>query len=304
MGIDIVGKRHIFLAISGILVLVSVISLVAFGLNPGVDFTGGSLVRIRFERPVTAAEVRNVLAGPDLADLHLAKAVVQPIRGTSDVQVRAHVDGHPFNDEQLNRVLAALDKGIGKASVIEAEMVEPVIGRELLRRAVIASVIGSVGILIYVTARFEFKFATAAVLALVHDLLITLGAFAIMGREINSPFIAAVLTILGYSINDTIVVYDKIRENLRLRRRESLSELVNRSILQTMTRSLNTVITTLLAIVAVFIFGGSTIKDFALALIIGLISGTYSSIFIAANIWLDWKIWEREREKKAALVKA
>lgn len=305
MGIDIIGKKRLFLAISGILILLSVISLSIKGLNLGVDFTGGSLIRLRFESPVSAAQVMNVLVSQELSDLHLDKAVVQPVKGTSDVQVRAHVNGRPFNDEQLERVLNVLGERLGKVNVVESEMVEPIIGGELLRRALIACIIGSIGILIYVSARFEFKFATAAVIALVHDVLITLGAFSLMGREVNSPFMAAILTILGYSINDTIVVYDKIRENLKIRRRgESLAELVNRSILETMTRTLNTIITTLLAVVAVYMFGGATIRDFALALIIGLTSGTYSSIFIASSIWLDWKNWEREREKRAALAKA
>ncbi|HHY97119.1 MAG TPA: protein translocase subunit SecF [Firmicutes bacterium] len=305
MGIDIIGKKRLFLAISGILILLSVISLSIKGLNLGVDFTGGSLIRLRFESPVSAAQVMNVLVSQELSDLHLDKAVVQPVKGTSDVQVRAHVNGRPFNDEQLERVLNVLGERLGKVNVVESEMVEPIIGGELLRRALIACIIGSIGILIYVSARFEFKFATAAVIALVHDVLITLGAFSLMGREVNSPFMAAILTILGYSINDTIVVYDKIRENLKIRRRgEGLAELVNRSILETMTRTLNTLITTLLAVVAVYMFGGATIRDFALALIIGLTSGTYSSIFIASSIWLDWKNWEREREKRAALAKA
>ncbi|NPV79076.1 MAG: protein translocase subunit SecF [Firmicutes bacterium] len=305
MGIDIIGKKRLFLAISGILILLSVISLSIKGLNLGVDFTGGSLIRLRFESPVSAAQVMNVLVSQELSDLHLDKAVVQPVKGTSDVQVRAHVNGRPFNDEQLERVLNVLGERLGKVNVVESEMVEPIIGGELLRRALVACIIGSIGILIYVSARFEFKFATAAVIALVHDVLITLGAFSLMGREVNSPFMAAILTILGYSINDTIVVYDKIRENLKIRRRgEGLAELVNRSILETMTRTLNTLITTLLAVVAVYMFGGATIRDFALALIIGLTSGTYSSIFIASSIWLDWKNWEREREKRAALAKA
>ena len=305
MGIDIIGKKRLFLAISGILILLSVISLSIKGLNLGVDFTGGSLIRLRFESPVSAAQVMNVLVSQELSDLHLDKAVVQPVKGTSDVQVRAHVNGRPFNDEQLERVLNVLGERLGKVNVVESEMVEPIIGGELLRRALVACIIGSIGILIYVSARFEFKFATAAVIALVHDVLITLGAFSLMGREVNSPFMAAILTILGYSINDTIVVYDKIRENLKIRRRgEGLAELVNRSILETMTRTLNTLITTLLAVVAVYMFGGATIRDFALVLIIGLTSGTYSSIFIASSIWLDWKNWEREREKRAALAKA
>ncbi|NLG79064.1 MAG: protein translocase subunit SecF [Firmicutes bacterium] len=297
---DIIGKRRMFLAISGILVAIGIIALLARGLNLGVDFTGGSLLRLRFERPVTASEVSKVLTSRELADLDLRKAVIQPIRGTCDVQVRAQVGGRPLNDEQVGRIVAALSQKIGQVSVIESQMVEGVIGRELLGRALMAVVIACVGIVIYVSLRFEFRFAVAAILALIHDVIIVLGAFALMGRQVNSPFIAAVLTIIGYSINDTIIIFDKIRENLRLRKKETLEELTNKSILQTMTRSLNTVITTLLAVFALFFFGGASIRDFSLALIIGLMTGTYSSIFIASPIWLEWRMWDRARQQRQA----
>ena len=297
---DIIGKRRMFLAISGILVAIGIIALLARGLNLGVDFTGGSLLRLRFERPVTASEVSKVLTSRELADLDLRKAVIQPIRGTCDVQVRAQVGGRPINDEQVGRIVEALSQKIGQVSVIESQMVEGVIGRELLGRALMAVVIACVGIVIYVSLRFEFRFAVAAILALIHDVIIVLGAFALMGRQVNSPFIAAVLTIIGYSINDTIVIFDKIRENLRLRKKETLEELTNKSILQTMTRSLNTVITTLLAVFALFFFGGASIRDFSLALIIGLMTGTYSSIFIASPIWLEWRMWDRARQQRQA----
>ena len=297
---DIIGKRRMFLAISGILVAIGIIALLARGLNLGVDFTGGSLLRLRFERPVTASEVSKVLTSRELADLDLRKAVIQPIRGTCDVQVRAQVGGRPINDEQVGRIVEALSQKIGQVSVIESQMVEGVIGRELLGRALMAVVIACVGIVIYVSLRFEFRFAVAAILALIHDVIIVLGAFALMGRQVNSPFIAAVLTIIGYSINDTIIIFDKIRENLRLRKKETLEELTNKSILQTMTRSLNTVITTLLAVFALFFFGGASIRDFSLALIIGLMTGTYSSIFIASPIWLEWRMWDRARQQRQA----
>lgn len=302
---NIIGRRRTFLAISGVLVAMGIIALLVRGLNLGVDFTGGSLLRLRFERPVTAGDVAGVLTGSELADMNLRKAVIQPIRGTNDVQVRAQVGGRPLNDEQVDRVVSALSQKMGQVSVVESQMVEGVIGRELLGRALMALVISCVGIVIYVSARFEFRFAVAAILALIHDTIIVLGAFAIMGRQVNSPFIAAVLTIIGYSINDTIIIFDKIRENLRLRKKETLEELTNKSILQTLTRSLNTVITTLLAVVALFIFGGASIRDFSLALIIGLTTGTYSSIFIASPIWLEWRMWDRARQKRqAAAVRA
>lgn len=297
---DIIGKRRMFLAISGILVAIGIIALAVRGLNLGVDFTGGSLVRLRFERAVTASEVSGVLTSSSLADMNLRKAVVQPIRGTNDVQVRAQVAGRPLNDAQVQRVTTALSEKFGNVSVVESEMVEPVIGRELLGRALMALVIACIGIVIYVSVRFEFRFAVAAILALIHDTIIVLGAFALLGGQVNSPFIAAVLTIIGYSVNDTIVIFDKIRENLRLRKKETLEELTNKSILQTLTRSLNTVLTTLLAVLALYFFGGVSIRDFSLALIIGLVTGTYSSIFIASPIWLEWRMWDRARQRRQA----
>lgn len=141
-----------------------------------------------------------------------------------------------------------------------------------------------------ISFRFEFKFGVAAVLALIHDTIVVLGIFAILGRQVNSPFIAAVLTIIGYSINDTIVIYDKIRENLRLRKKDTVPEIANISILQTMRRSIYTVLTTLLAVAALYLFGGVSIRDFSLAIIIGLVAGTYSSIFVAPSIWVEWTL--------------
>lgn len=302
--IDVMGRRNLFFAISAIVILVGLVFLATRGLNLGVDFTGGSLIRVRLDHPVTAAEVRDALVAPELADMHLEKAVIQPIEGTNDVQIRAHVQGKPLSDPQLKRVVDTLSARLGSASVIEAEMVEPVIGKELLSKAMMAVLLGWIGILIYVSVRFEYRFAVAGVAALIHDVLVILGMFAILGREVNSPFIAAVLTIVGYSINDTIVVFDKIRENLKFRKRETYEELVNKSITQTLGRSLNTSLTTLLPVIALYLFGGATIKDFSLALIIGLISGTYSSIFVASPIWLIWKNWERDRQRKFAVAKA
>ncbi len=298
--VDVVGKRRVFLAISALLVAVGIVALAVRGLNFGVDFTGGSLLRLRFGRPVTAGEIASVLARGDLADMNLEKAIIQPIRGTGDVQVRAQVGGSPLDDEQVGRITRALSEDLGEVSVVESEMVEPMIGKELLGRALTALVIACLGIVVYISVRFEFRFAVAAILALIHDTIVVLGVFSLLGRQVNSPFIAAILTIIGYSINDTIVIFDKIRENLRLRKKETLEELTNKSILQTMTRSLNTVLTTLLAVFALYFFGGATIRDFSLALIVGLVAGTYSSIFVAGPLWLEWRMWDRARQRRRA----
>jgi preprotein translocase subunit SecF len=295
--LDIIGKRRVYLAISAILVILGLIVLGVVGLNLGVDFTGGSLVRLRFDRAVSAQEVRSALTTGDLAEMDLSKAVIQPIRGTSDVQIRAQVGGKPLSVEQVSKVVDVLSQRFGSISVVESQMVEAVIGKELLNKALVAIILSCVGIVAYISFRFEFKFGVAAVLALIHDTIVVLGIFAILGRQVNSPFIAAVLTIIGYSINDTIVIYDKIRENLRLRKKDTVPEIVNISILQTMRRSIYTVLTTLLAVAALYLFGGVSIRDFSLAIIIGLVAGTYSSIFVAPSIWVEWTLRDRKRLK-------
>jgi preprotein translocase subunit SecF len=296
--LDIIGKRRTYLAISAILVVIGIITLGVRGLNLGVDFTGGSLIRLRFDKSVSASEVSHVLTSSALADMNLKKAVIQPIRGTFDVQIRAQVEGRPLNSEQVNRIVDELSAGFGAVSLVESQMVEAVIGKELLNKAILAIVLSCVGIVAYVSLRFELKFGVAAVLALIHDTILVLGVFALLGRQVNSPFIAAILTIIGYSINDTIVIYDKIRENLKFRKKETVEEIANNSILQTMTRSINTVLTTLLAVLALYFFGGASIKDFSLAIILGLLVGTYSSICIAPSIWVEWTLWERERKRR------
>ena len=295
--LDIIGKRRVYLAISAILVILGLIVLGVVGLNLGVDFTGGSLVRLRFDRAVSAQEVRSALTTGDLAEMDLSKAVIQPIRGTSDVQIRAQVGGKPLSVEQVSKVVDVLSQRFGSVSVVESQMVEAVIGKELLNKALVAIILSCVGIVAYISFRFEFKFGVAAVLALIHDTIVVLGIFAILGRQVNSPFIAAVLTIIGYSINDTIVIYDKIRENLRLRKKDTVPEIANISILQTMRRSIYTVLTTLLAVAALYLFGGVSIRDFSLAIIIGLVAGTYSSIFVAPSIWVEWTLRDRKRLK-------
>jgi preprotein translocase subunit SecF len=296
--LDIIGKRRTYLAISAILVVIGIVVLGVKGLNLGVDFTGGSLIRLRFERPVAASEVSSVLTSSALGDMDLVKAVIQPIRGTCDVQIRAQVEGRPLSNEQVTKITDELSKSFGAVSLVESQMVEAIIGKEILNKAILAVILSCLGIVAYVSLRFEFKFGVAAVCALIHDTIIVLGVFAFLGRQVNSPFIAAILTIIGYSINDTIVIYDKIRENLKFRKKETVEEIANNSILQTMTRSINTVLTTLLAVLALYFFGGASIKDFSLAIILGLVVGTYSSICIAPSIWVEWTLWDRERKRR------
>lgn len=298
--LNIMGTRKTWLTLSGILVLGCLILLLTRGLNFGLDFTGGTLLERDFKKPVTAAQIRSVLTGPELKELDLGKSVIQPVGDGSEALIRTKA----LSDQEIRKVDEALAKKFDKVEERRTEMVEPVIGRELLAQAGWALLIAWLLIMVYIGFRFEFRFGIAAVAALIHDVVIALGIFALIGREVNMPFVAAILTIVGYSINDTIVVFDRIRENLQKRRREGLVELVNDSIVQTLPRTINTSVTTLFAIVAILLFGGATLKDFSLALFIGIIVGTYSSIYIASPLWLGLKSMEEKKRTRGKAAKA
>jgi preprotein translocase SecF subunit len=192
-----------------------------------------------------------------------------------------------FSDEQEKEAIyEALRTRVGEFEELQSQHVMPVVSQELARNAMLAMLIAAAGILVYVSFRFEWRFGVAAILALVHDALVTLGLFSIFQLAVDMPFVAAILTIMGYSINATIVVFDRIRENLKYRKKERLGELANASISQTLMRCINTSATTLLVVLAVLLFGGRTIQSFMLALLIGVLAGTYSSIFLASPLWL------------------
>lgn len=281
------------LTLSAVLVVLSLISLGVRGLNLGIDFTGGTLLERQLGRPVTADDVRQVLASPQLADLDVAGAVIQPLDDPHDVLIRTR----PLSSQEIERVDAALGDAFGSVEILRTELVGPVVGAELVRRALLAVALASLGILVYVSLRFEFKFAVAAIAALLHDAIIATGVVSALGVEVNSPFIAAILAVIGYSLNATIVIFDRVRENLRIRKGESLFDLLNRSLNETLARTIHTSATTLLALVTLFIFGGSTLRDFILVLLVGLTVGTYSSMMVANPLWWLWK--EREERRRA-----
>jgi len=281
------------LTLSAVLVVLSLISLGVRGLNLGIDFTGGTLLERQLGRQVTADDVRQVLASPQLADLDVAGAVIQPLDDPHDVLIRTR----PLSSQEIERVDAALGDAFGSVEILRTELVGPVVGAELVRRALLAVALASLGILVYVSLRFEFKFAVAAIAALLHDAIIATGVVSALGVEVNSPFIAAILTVIGYSLNATIVIFDRVRENLRIRKGESLFDLLNRSLNETLARTIHTSATTLLALVTLFIFGGSTLRDFILVLLVGLTVGTYSSMMVANPLWWLWK--EREERRRA-----
>lgn len=283
---DFYGPRRIFYAVSVAFILAGAISIAlpSYGLRLGIDFTGGTLLEADFKRTdVTTAEVRQALQPLGLGEPIIQQAAEDPSRFIIRTTAFAEAD--------RLAVRGALTTGVGEHEVLRFEGIAAVIGRELTQRAVLAVVVASALMLLYITVRFEFRFGAAAIIALLHDVAITLAGFSLLRREVNLAFVAALLTVVGYSINDSIVIFDRIRENLRARAYGpgDYIPLVNRSLNETLTRSINTSATTLLAILAVFVFGGRTIRDFALALMFGIAAGTYSSIFIASPIWATWR---------------
>ncbi len=283
---NIIGKRNLWFAVSAVLIALGIfgfsynILVRGQAMNFGIDFTGGSITTLRFEQSANVtsrlAEVRKVLSS-----FHFKESVIQK-EGDNDVSIRTE----PLDAEIRTQMMAELEKTFGRVELLEADTIGPVIGAELRSQAFWALLIATIGILIYVSFRFEFKYAVAAVIALWHDALITVGLIALLYRSVDTAFIAAILTIMGYSINDTIVIFDRIRENIinQKKGKVSFSEIANTSVLQTMARSINTVLTVLVMNVCLLLFGGATLKDFALTLLIGFTLGGYSSIFIASPI--------------------
>lgn len=290
----IIQKRAIFLSLSALAVTASILALIFWGLNFGIDFKGGSLLEVEYENyQPTIMEIQDGLKEADLHNL-----VIQPTESTFILR---------FKDDTEETHQAALvglknlikDKEDASFKELQFDSVGPSIGQELKSKSFNAALIVLIMIIIYISSAFRkvskpvasWKYGVAAIIALFHDVLITLGVFSVLGHlygiEVNTPFIAAILTVLGYSVNDTIIVFDRIRENLP-KSNEDFENTVNRSVNQTLTRSINTSFSAILALLAVLFFGGATIKDFALALAIGIFVGTYSSIFIASPVLVVW----------------
>lgn len=286
MKFDIIGHSKWWFALSGIIILIGLFSIVTRGFNFGIDFAGGTILDLRFEQAVSVSTVRDSLKGQGLENSTIQLAGEVSGEKAQNVFIRTHA----LEDDQRRAVMADLQKNVGAFEVLRVEKVGAVIGEELTKQALLAIFVSWILMIAYITFRFEYRFAVAGVLALIHDLLIVIGVFSVFQLEIDSAFVAALLTIVGYSINDTIVIFDRIRENMKSHRRsESILEMVDRSIWQTMTRSIYTVLTVLFATAALFIFGGDTTKNFSLAMLIGFTAGAYSSIFIASPIWVWWK---------------
>ena len=293
MKFSIIAHKNWFFAFSLLMILVGLASLATQGLNLGIDFTGGTLMDLKFAKPVSVAEVRDVLKDYKLENSVVQLAATEKTDAAPNVLIRTHV----LNEAERKAVLEGFTRKFGKYEIMRIEKVGATIGSELTREAIIALLLSWLMMIAYISYRFEFRFGVAGILSLVHDVLIVLGIFSILRKEIDASFVAALLTIVGYSINDTIVIFDRIRENLKaMKKGETLPEMVDRSIWQTMTRSIYTVLTVLFATGSLYFLGGETTKNFSLALLIGFVSGTYSSIFNASPIWVMWK--QRDERKR------
>jgi preprotein translocase subunit SecF len=292
---NIIKLRPLWYIISGILVGGSILCVAIFGLKQGIDFTGGTLMSLRFEHRPSTEEVQNILA-----PYNLGEVTVQPV-GDTDMNLRTKT-----LDEETHQKIVKDLQAKGSVTELQYNAIGPAIGEELRQKSVSALLIVFLAILAFIAWSFRkvsapvqsWKYGMIVIATAFHDVAIPLGLFAILGKyhnvEIGTPFIAAILTIMGYSINDTIVVLDRVRENLQ-KSSGSFEEIVERSVQQTMLRSFNTSVTTVLSLLAVFFFGGASIKDFALALIVGIVTGTYSSIFIASPLLVSWNNWSRGR---------
>ena len=293
--INFVKHSKIYYIFSAVLLSASLFSLLFFGLKWGIDFTGGSIIEGEFSESV----LDNAMVKQQLADLSLGEVIVQPT-GEKGIILRLK----SVDEETHRKVLEKL----GSAQERRFEAIGPIIGQELTKKTRVAVVLALLSIIIYITFAFaklswpmkSWQYSIAALLALFHDILIPLGAFAVLGRfygaEMTIPIIAALLTVLGYSINDTVVVYDRIRENLLKRKFSTFEETVNQSLNQTLSRSINTVVTVLLTLFAIYFFGGETLKYFSLALIVGIVSGMYSSICIASPLMVSWAKWQEKKK--------
>ncbi len=294
--IDFIGRRRVALLASVALIVLGLATAGLRGLNYGIDFAGGTLVELKMPRPVDIEDVRR-----ELRSIGMGDSTIQHYGSKDEILIRMMRSPTGIEGFQ-GQIIKALEVvyGEGAVELRRTEVVGPQVGAALRRQATLAIAYALVGILIYITIRFEFRFAVAAILALVHDVLITLGAFALTNKELSLPVLAAFLAIVGYSLNDTIVVFDRIRENLRLYRRESYEVVINRSINETLSRTILTSLTTLLVVLALFFLGGEVIHDFAFALLVGIIVGTYSSIFIASPLLILWQRFAPSKKRLAA----
>lgn len=300
---DLVGRSYIWFTLSGVLLLAGLGSWGIFGLNLGIDFTGGGLLQYEFARPIAATRAEQVQVldktRTALSAIGLKNAQVL-VAGNDELIIRTpQVPLGAQATQQEQAVRAEVDKlfaaQYGPIDALGRQNVGPVVGSQLRRSAISALILGCFLILLYITIRYEFRFAVAAVIALVHDVFILVGAMALLRLELDSSFVAVVLTVVGFSVHDTIIIFDRIRENMKLHRRANFADTVNASLLQTMARSIYTVFTALITLIALSVFAAGSIRVFSIGMIIGITAGAYSSIFNASQIIV---VWERYRARR------
>ncbi|MDP6476769.1 MAG: protein translocase subunit SecF [Nitrospinaceae bacterium] len=283
--IDFMGKKGVAVTLSSLVILIGIVSiLIHGGLKYGIDFAGGTLVQLKFKNPPVIEDVRDGLKTIGLGD-----SEIQEFGSKSHILIRVE-----RSEAKLEEVGTRIKNSLsGKYSaeeiVIErVEMVGPKVGKDLREKAILSIIYAIIGIVIYISWRFEFQYAIAAIIALIHDVMVTMGVFSVVDKEFTLVIVAAFLAIIGYSLNDTIVIFDRIRENMRRRGKKGQVEVINTSINQTLSRTILTSGTTLLVVVALFLLGGEIIHDFSFALMVGVFVGTYSSIFIASVFLVYW----------------
>jgi preprotein translocase subunit SecF len=303
---DFVRNRKLFYLLSALLIVPGVISLaLPGGLNPGIDFTSGTIMTVQFQQPVDEGQLRGAFG-----QLGHPEAIVQRSSGENTFVIRTRplaqaqaTESGDVSQSERQQIQQALGDRFGPNDILNLDQVSPLIAAEIVRYAILAVAAASVFILLYLWWAFNkvshpLRYGTTAIVALLHDALVVLGIFSILGRlfpaeiEMESTFIVAVLTVIGFSVHDTIVVFDRIRENFARRPGDAFEDVVNHSLAQTLTRSLNTSLTVLLTLVVLMLFGGATIRTFVLALLIGITTGTYSSIFVASMLLVSWHIGE------------
>jgi|TARA_B110000261_G_scaffold129803_1_gene145473 preprotein translocase SecF subunit len=280
--IKFIKLKLVTFSISTILSIASIFVVFFIGLNLGIDFKGGILLEVRTSSNITISSIRN-----EISDLNIGEISIQEFGKDSDYLIRIERQEGPDSAQQIavEAIKASLDKAFAKdIEYRRLEYVGPTVSKDLVSDGFMAIIFAIIAMLAYIWFRFELPFAIGAIVALMHDIILTMGLFAILGLEFNLATVAAILLIIGYSMNDTVVVYDRIRENLRKFKKMNLNDLLDKSINETLSRTINTTVTTILALGALYLFGGQIIADFAFAMLWGIVVGTYSSIFIASNI--------------------
>lgn len=298
---DVIAKKKIWFALSGFMIAFAIFALVVFPFNWGIDFTGGTILELGFNQNVSVEQVRNGLRadGLETATIQLSGDIEN--EAGKDVIIRTR----NLSADEAQTVVNHVNEKVGSAEVKRIETVGAVIGSEVTENTLLNVLISFAAMILYMTIRFEHKIAISAIVAISHDILMVLGMFALFHLEIDASFLAAILTVLGYSMNESVVIFDRIREAIHTHKRtDSFATLANDSIHQTIRRSMYTLITTLFCVTSLYVFGGDTTKNFALVMLIGFVSGAYSSICVATSIWVTWHEHERsernERRRETA----